>query len=438
MAFTASAFVLAIYIQQFWNTLTYDAKTKAYSFQLDETRFTLDANHLTEALEITLIDQAHQFVSPSSGDAIMDMVISWVILRNAPYYNSYMEMVAKQDRKVAAEKDGKKKIEKSTKNTLPQPTDKGKVIKVHKAKSQFQLVDKPGNEPAHSEPKPKLVHQGKGDEDDIELAIWMSLESFPAQSQEHTNGVAIQEPVVEATRPLLVVEGKVTKEASTGPSAPADAETEISATSEKTNSGDETKILQIDEEEKKDVDDQVKLDEKTDELDQGQAGSDPGRTPKSRPPPKQEVMHEDQARPDSRESRGALAGPDPEPIHDEFMADLYPKVHESLKFLMDERVFVWDLISSTLSSMKNLEDAFAIGDQFINEKSTEDEPEKPNVEAKAITMVTILIYQVPLLFMPILVFDLSPTKPASSTTQAPVFTATTATTTTPLPPPLQQ
>ncbi|GKB21160.1 ribonuclease H-like domain-containing protein [Tanacetum coccineum] len=41
-------------------------------FQLDETRFILDANLLREALEITPIDQAHQVVSPPSGDAIMD------------------------------------------------------------------------------------------------------------------------------------------------------------------------------------------------------------------------------------------------------------------------------------------------------------------------------------------------------------------------------
>nr|GFC53312.1 hypothetical protein [Tanacetum cinerariifolium] len=56
------------------NTLTYEAKTSAYSFQLDETRFVLDDNLLRDALEITPIDQAHQFVSPSSGDAIMDFV----------------------------------------------------------------------------------------------------------------------------------------------------------------------------------------------------------------------------------------------------------------------------------------------------------------------------------------------------------------------------
>ncbi|GKA95532.1 hypothetical protein Tco_0817570, partial [Tanacetum coccineum] len=58
----------------FWNTLTYEAKTRAYSFQLDETRFVLDANILRETLEITPIDQAHQFMLPPSCDAIMDFV----------------------------------------------------------------------------------------------------------------------------------------------------------------------------------------------------------------------------------------------------------------------------------------------------------------------------------------------------------------------------
>ncbi|GKE93420.1 hypothetical protein Tco_1574515, partial [Tanacetum coccineum] len=71
-AFTASTSVLAIYIQQFWNTLTYVEKAGTYRFQLDENWFTLDANLLREALEITPIDQAHPFVTPLSGDAIMD------------------------------------------------------------------------------------------------------------------------------------------------------------------------------------------------------------------------------------------------------------------------------------------------------------------------------------------------------------------------------
>nr|GEV64697.1 retrovirus-related Pol polyprotein from transposon TNT 1-94 [Tanacetum cinerariifolium] len=391
-------------------------------FQLDETRFSLDANLLREALEITPIDQAHKFMSPPSGDVIMDFmnqlgytkVIHFVsrmvaqipsssdALGNAPYYNAYLEMVTKHDQKVAAKKEGKKNIvsakqpnsmavvkksrkpppapkpeatkerpskasadkppkpmpgkEKSTKTTLSQPIGKGKVIKVRKAKSQFQLVDESDEEPAHSELEPKLVHQGEGGKDDMKLAIRMSLESFQAQSQAHTGGVAIREPVAEATRPLLVVEGK-----------------ETGAASEKINNGDETKILQIDEEQGKDVDDQ-------------------------------EVMDEDQARPDPGESHGPLAGPDLEPTHDEFMADLYSK--------------------------------------FINDKSTKDELEKPNVEAEVDFMVTVLIYQasssVHPLSTPIPVIDLSPPKPASLTTQAPVFTATTTTITTPLPPPPQQ
>ncbi|GJR45092.1 hypothetical protein Tco_1313195 [Tanacetum coccineum] len=73
-AFTASALVPAIYIQQFWNTLTYVEKTETYRFQLDEDWFTLDANLLREALEITPIDQTHPFVTPLLGDAIMDFV----------------------------------------------------------------------------------------------------------------------------------------------------------------------------------------------------------------------------------------------------------------------------------------------------------------------------------------------------------------------------
>ncbi|GKD85378.1 hypothetical protein Tco_1356532 [Tanacetum coccineum] len=73
-AFTTSASVLAIYIQQFWNTLTYVEKAGTYQFQLDEDWFTLDAHLLREALEITPIDQTHLFVSPPSGDAIMNFM----------------------------------------------------------------------------------------------------------------------------------------------------------------------------------------------------------------------------------------------------------------------------------------------------------------------------------------------------------------------------
>ncbi|GJT39952.1 hypothetical protein Tco_0939817 [Tanacetum coccineum] len=247
-----------------------------------------------------------------------------------------------------------------------------------------------------------------------------------------------------------------TKEASTGPSAqplddtsaniirdsPSLADAETGARSDKTSSGGDTKIVQITEELGEDVEKQENIKEKTVELDQDQAGSDPGETFESRPQPEQVHIEEDQARPEPGISCVALAGPDPELTHDEFMADLYPKVQESLNFLADEHVILEDPLSSTrtLSSMKNLEDAYAIRDQFINDKSTDDDSRKLNVEAEVVSMVTVPIYQasssVPPLSTPVI--DLKPPKLASSTTQTLIFTATTMTTTTPFPPPPQQ
>nr|GFA11382.1 hypothetical protein [Tanacetum cinerariifolium] len=68
---------------------------------------------------------------------------------------------------------------------------------------------------------------------------------------------------------------------------------------------------------------------------------------------------------------------------------------------------IWDS-----SSMKNLEDAFTFGDQFINDKSTEEELGKANMESEVESMVTVPIHQasssVPPLSTPII--DLSPIK----------------------------
>nr|GEU62087.1 retrovirus-related Pol polyprotein from transposon TNT 1-94 [Tanacetum cinerariifolium] len=289
------------------NTLTYEANTGAHSFQLDETHFVLDANLLRDALEFTPIDQAHQFVSLLSGDAIMDFVnqpgytevihfvsrmavnnlyqpwrailsminqcltgktsghdrpryhptkmgrkdkprivnsrrlpsviweeftifikdqhlhfillkktsdLSKLAIENSSKLAPILKPKATKGRpsKASTAKPPKPKPakEKSTKTTLPKQVGKGKITKVRKAKSPFQLVDKPDEELTYSEhePEPELEHQGKGDEDDMERAIQMSLESFQAQSQAHVGGVAIPKPVAEATQPLLVVEGK--------------------------------------------------------------------------------------------------------------------------------------------------------------------------------------------------------------------------------------
>ncbi|GJT49026.1 hypothetical protein Tco_0975183 [Tanacetum coccineum] len=66
------------------------------------------------------------------------------------------------------------------------------------------------------------------------------------------------------------------------------------------------------------------------------------------------------------------------------MADLYPKVQESLKFLADQHVILKDPLSSTdsLFQWKNHRCHMAIGDQLINDKSTNDEPGKLNGRLK--------------------------------------------------------
>ncbi|GJV29495.1 hypothetical protein Tco_1385943 [Tanacetum coccineum] len=167
--------------------------------------------------------------------------------------------------------------------------------------------------------------------------------------------------------------------------SPVDAE--ICANTDKTNSRGDTEILQIGKEQGKDVANVIDQEETTVELNEGQAGSKPGKTPESRPPPDDDKMDEDQAGLDHRESRVALAGPNPEPTHEEFMANIYPNIHESLKYLVDEHVILEDPLSSseTLSSMRNLDDAYTIEDQFLNDKSTEDEPRKLNVEAEVVS-----------------------------------------------------
>ncbi|GJS54660.1 hypothetical protein Tco_0628022 [Tanacetum coccineum] len=385
-----------------------------------------------------------KFVPKGEDDEVFGMPIPNELItnniRNAPYFNAYLEMVAKHDRKIATEKGGKKKpaIAKQLKpkpvkekSSKPAPAPKPKVTQVKPAKPSLAKHSKMG--------------KGKA----------IATEEQAAQSL-----LALYTPKRRSTTDQFIFQRRTptTEEASTRPSAqPQDdasinivceslshADAETDADTHKTNSGGDTEILQIGEELGEDVDNQVNLEEKTAKLDQGQAGSDPGKTHESRPPPEQVFMDEDQAGPDPRESRVALVGPNPDPMHDDFMANVYPNVHESLKFPADEHVILEDPLSSTetLSSMKNLDDAYTIRDQFLNDKSTKDEPGKLNVEAEVVSMVIVPIYQasssVPPLSTPVI--DLSPSKPVSSTTQAPIFTATIATTTTTLllPPPPQQ
>ncbi|GKC46327.1 hypothetical protein Tco_1064049 [Tanacetum coccineum] len=383
-----------------------------------------------------------------------------------------------------------------------------KVLKVRKGKSSLQLVNEPDEEP-----QPALEPQIEDGEYNLQRGIQMSLESFQAP----VGGVAIHEPASGITRSLLVVKGKgkviatdeqrrapVTEEASTGPSAqpeddtyanivcdtpsPPDAKTGVEA--KISDSEGDTEILNVGDKKGKDVSNTVVLEERIVELDEGQAGSDPSNTLESRPPP-----DEDQARSNPRQNHKALAGPKPEPMHDDFIATVYPKVHESLKHTTEEHVFLdnppsssetLDLVyfihhykwyshekgaqsllnfksliekctanlihllekgsSGTRKNLRgpsanNLEDNMLMlllpYGMFLYDQPTEEEPGKVNVETKVESLVIVPIHQASLTAPPLStpVIDLTQPKPVSPPIQEPIFIATIATTTTTLPPP---
>nr|GEY39340.1 hypothetical protein [Tanacetum cinerariifolium] len=134
-------------------------------------------------------------------------------------------------------------------------------------------------------------------------------------------------------------------EESTGHSAQPQDDTsanvvyDISSPVDSTSKAD-TKILNVEEEHGEEVSHTVALEERTIELDEGRAISD--------------------------------------------------LVHENLKVTTKEQVHMDNLPSSfeTLLSMKNLDDAFTFGDQFLNDKSSKGEPGKANVETKVESMAS--------------------------------------------------
>ncbi|GJY70877.1 hypothetical protein Tco_0474580 [Tanacetum coccineum] len=390
-AFTALPDVPSIYIQQFWNTLTMDTnalgitpKDHTYPFVAPPTRdlaiktFFSDAANLKvptkmpkprvipycrfTKLIIYYLGGRHnihkrpqsplhimeddyslnnlKFVPKGELYEVFGMLIPkdliTDVIRNSEYYQKYLEMAARKPHQVTNvinEEGGKKK-------KAPPTVRKGKVMKVGKGKKSDDHVDD-DDEVQHA-----LEPQLEDDEYNLQRGIQMRLKSFQAP----VGGVAIREPVSGITRQLPddtsahVVHDTLSL---------ADAETD--ADTEKSNSKADTKILNVGDKQGEDVFNTAALEERIVELDKDQAGSDPGKTPKSRPPPE-----EDQDGSDPRQSHVAQAGPNPEPMHEDFIAIVYPVVHENLKLTTKEQVHIENPPSSsgTLSSMKNLEDAF--------------------------------------------------------------------------------
>ncbi|GJX41374.1 copia protein [Tanacetum coccineum] len=73
-AFTASSTILAIYIQQFWDTICFNLLTGLYSCRLDEPWLNLHKDILRDALDITPPNDNNPFVAPPTSDAVIKYV----------------------------------------------------------------------------------------------------------------------------------------------------------------------------------------------------------------------------------------------------------------------------------------------------------------------------------------------------------------------------
>ncbi|GKB76690.1 hypothetical protein Tco_0943585 [Tanacetum coccineum] len=339
--------------------------------------------------------------------------------------------------KTPSSKHPKSPTKKPSKRKLPQ--------KVRKGKLSFQLVDEDDEAQHESVPQEEEKGEGEGEgaDADIERAIKLSLDpTFLPQGRAPVGGVTIRDPVSKTTTKLPEVVGKgkaiITEEqvahslidmskkkrttdkfilvrrdqaphdSTIGPSSQPKDDTsekvihESSSTSDSERTESETEVAapkgdkELGEVDSSTVSSGVSIPIST----QGQAGSDPEKAhealvsiPVSDPEkahealagPDPEPMNEDQTGSDSGNLHVSLAGPNPEHMDDEFLATAYPKVHENLKLITDERVIddKPESHSGFMSSMKNLDDTFNFGDQFLYDKPTEDNQEKSKVREES-------------------------------------------------------
>ncbi|GJT81065.1 hypothetical protein Tco_1055407 [Tanacetum coccineum] len=371
---------------------------------------------------------------------------------------------------------------KPSKRKLPQ--------KVRKGKPTFQLVDEDDEAQQESNPQeegndPELelakklsleTHQekgeGEGDNADLERAIKLSLDpAFLPQGRAPVGGVTIRDPVSEATPKLHEVVGKgkavVTEEqvahslidlskkkrttdqfilarrdqtppdSTTGPSSQPDDDTsekvihESSSTSDSERTESETEAAAP-----KGDKDQGEVDSSTVTSGVSIPVSDPVKAHEALAGPDPEPMKEDQTGSDSGKLHVSLAGPNPEHMDEEFLATAYPKVHENLKLITDERVIddKPESHSGSMSSMKNLDDTFNFGDQFLHDKPTEDEQEKSKVREESDSTIPDSSHQTATSTPPVIApfTEVSSSKPSLLVTPPPINTeATTITTSLP-------
>ncbi|GJY54380.1 hypothetical protein Tco_0446044 [Tanacetum coccineum] len=317
------------------------------------------------------------FGMPIPNDLINDDI------RGEQYYNAYLEKVAKHQRYLAGEEV----------SDPDSPAPKLAKATKHKATKK----SKPSVPKAATVTKPTVAKASKSQQP----------KSAPVKPQEKKRKLLIDEFADEGVpenEPRLDDEEAETRTSiptkSSGYDESSSLYAELGLTVSETESDEEVPGIVAR------VQDEGQAGPNPGEHDEGQAGPNPGDAAASQPPSSHVVHAGPNLEHMDLEASDTSIQPNPEQMDEEFTTTAYPNVQENLKLPTEGEVRLEEPASSagTLSSLQNLDKELSFTNQFLAEKSQEDEPEKTNIEAEVQSMVTVPIHQdtssVPLMTTP--------------------------------------
>ncbi|GJR71195.1 E-beta-farnesene synthase [Tanacetum coccineum] len=321
------------------------------------------------------------FGMPIPNDLITDDI------RGEQYYNAYLEKVAKHQRYLAGEEVS------DPDSPAPEPAKatKPKASKQSKPLAPKAATKKP--KPTHAKPQEKkrkltksslqLIDEGVdegildkeplyGDEEaDMQRAIEESLKEVHGAHRGPLPPVVFREPDSGKFQPLPEVQDQYifqrrtsTQTEPTGHDDSSSLYAKLELTDSETDSDEEVSGIVAK------VQDEGQAGPNPGEHDEGQAGLNP-----------------------DIEAFDTSIQPNPEQMDEEFTTTAYPNVQENLKLPTKGEVRLEEPASSagTLSTLQNLDNELSFADQFLVEKSQEDEPKKTNTESEVQSMVTVPI-----------------------------------------------
>ncbi|GKB32019.1 hypothetical protein Tco_0871420 [Tanacetum coccineum] len=234
----------------------------------------------------------------------------------------------------------------------------GKVIKKRKPKSSSQLIDEFINEGV---PDKESMY---GDEEaNTQREIEESLKEGKGKEKVNDEQVALDLPTLQTPKKKSPTEQYIFQRRSSAPTENSGRDessslyAELGLTDTETESDEEVPGIDVGDQ------DEGQAGPNPGIQDKGQAGSNPG----------------DAAVPQQTD---ASIQQNPEQMDEEFTTTAYPNVQENLKLPTKDQVRLEEPASSarTLSSILNLDKELSFADQFLVEKSQEDELEKTNTK----------------------------------------------------------